>query len=265
MCGRYALGMPRPQIRALPGYPRLAVGEWVNEDNFVPRYNIAPSTHAPVIRRRHASDPESSELILQTMRWGIQYGKDGSKGSQAINARSENLVQGVGMWNKLRGKNRCIVVCQGYYEWQTKGKDKLPHFTKHSDGRVMLMAGLYESVVEKEGAKPTYTFVVVTTDASKSMSWLHDRQPVILSSTEDIQRWLDTSSKTWSSDLARLLHPWEDTKSPIQCYQVPKEIGKVGSESATFIEPVAERKDGIQAMFARQRSKQAETSCEAQA
>jgi hypothetical protein len=39
-------------------------------------------------------------------------------------------------------------------------------------------------------------------------------------------------------------------------YQVPKEIGKVGTESAKFIEPVADRKDGIMAMFAKQRSKQ---------
>ena len=52
---------------------------------------------------------------MHTMRWGIKYGKDGgSRAQQAINARSENLVEGVGMWNKFRGKNRCVVVCQGY-------------------------------------------------------------------------------------------------------------------------------------------------------
>lgn len=86
-----------------------------------PRYNIAPNTQAPVIRRQDAgqssSDPESSPgpLVMHTMRWGIKYGKDGgSKAPQAINARSENLIEGVGMWNKYRGKNRCIVVCQGY-------------------------------------------------------------------------------------------------------------------------------------------------------
>jgi hypothetical protein len=36
-------------------------------------------------------------------------------------------------------------------------------------------------------------------------------------------------------------------------YQVPKEVGKVGTESPSFIEPVANRKDGIQAMFSKQR------------
>jgi hypothetical protein len=35
-------------------------------------------------------------------------------------------------------------------------------------------------------------------------------------------------------------------------YQVPKEVGKVGTESPSFIEPVKDRKDGIQAMFQRQ-------------
>jgi len=79
------------------------------------------------------------------------------------NARSENLVDGGGMWASIKGKKRCAVVCQGslsllnlsqrylhairYYEWLTKGKDKLPHFIKHKDGKVMLMAGLYDSVV----------------------------------------------------------------------------------------------------------------------
>ncbi|KAG8215286.1 hypothetical protein J3R82DRAFT_8845 [Butyriboletus roseoflavus] len=274
MCGRYALGLQRAQIRGLPGYPPLAIGEWIGESDFVPRYNIAPNTNAPVIRQytgtgpvRMTTHPDSKEttpasLIMQTMRWGIHYGKEAAKGSQAINARSENLIEGVGMWNKYRGKNRCIVVCQGcrYYEWQTKGKDKLPHFTKHPDGKVMLMAGLYDETIDKSQSQSTYTFAVVTTHASKALSWLHDRQPVILSTTDEINHWLDTSSQTWSSDLTRLLHPWEDTTAPLQCYQVPREIGKVGTESATFIEPIANRKDGIMAMFAKQRSKQVESS-----
>lgn len=113
-----------------------------------------------------SKDSVSTPLVMQTMRWGIHYGKETSKGSQAINARSENLTEGVGMWNKFRGKNRCVVVCQGYsitflllcdaidlryryYEWQTKGKNKLPHFTKHPDDKVMLMAGLYDESSDK--------------------------------------------------------------------------------------------------------------------
>ena len=36
-------------------------------------------------------------------------------------------------------------------------------------------------------------------------------------------------------------------------YQVPKEVGKVGTESASFIEPITNRKDGIEAMFSKQK------------
>ncbi|KAI6161557.1 hypothetical protein EDD17DRAFT_678525 [Pisolithus thermaeus] len=290
MCGRFALATQRAEIRALPGYPQLNVQDWVGQDNFIPRYNIAPNTQAPVIRRGDTGTVKSEEvalepassgpLVMHTMRWGIKYGKE--RGAQAINARSENLVEGVGMWNKFRGRNRCIVVCQGYYEWQTKGKTKLPHFIRHSSpDKIMLMAGLYESTIEKgdvvslpsnarrnerrnvpltDSSEPTYTFAIVTTDASKGLSWLHDRQPVILSSVEDVMRWLDTSSQTWSAELANLLHPWEDVKAPLECYQVPKEVGKVGAESPTFIQPLSTRKDGIQAMFAKQRTKQEATA-----
>ncbi|KAG0707172.1 hypothetical protein DFH29DRAFT_897330 [Suillus ampliporus] len=246
MCGRYALGLQCAEIRALPGYPNLEVSEWVNEDNFVPRYNIAPNSQAPVIRRRNTSSPD---LQMQTMQWGIPHGKVHAKSQQAINARSENIMEGVGMWNKYRVRNRCVVVSQGYYEWQTKGKDKLPHFTKHADGKLMLMAGLYHVSDE---TIPTCVFAIITASASKSLSWLHDRQPVILTSHTDITEWLDTSSHTWSAELGKLLQPAEG----LMCYRVPKEVGKVGAESPAFVQPVAARKDGIEAMFAKQRTKQ---------
>lgn len=124
----------------------------------------------------------------------------------------------------------------------------------------------------------SYTFAIITAPASKSMSWLHDRQPVILSSVDDIMQWLDTSSRTWSPELAKLLSSWQVTQGLLQwcvycyipalaapiltlilwlsiSYQVPQEVGKVGTESPKFVEPIEFRKDGIRAMFAKQHSK----------
>jgi hypothetical protein len=46
------------------------------------------------------------------------------------------------------------------------------------------------------------------------------------------------------------------TSRNVFSYQVPKEVGKVGTESQTFIEPIANRKNGIQALFSRQRQAQ---------
>ncbi|KAI0742758.1 hypothetical protein C8Q80DRAFT_1190615 [Daedaleopsis nitida] len=310
MCGRFALGLSQEDIQAMHGY-NVQIGEWVGQDQFVPRYNVAPRSNAPVIRRRDdnqgssssgsgSSGPSASQpgasttssnfdpqaggpksattgtasseqgrrsqepdlrdtsstqtgppLMLHTMRWGIvpHYVKHEDPTLKTINARCEALIEEPrGMWASIKGRKRCAVVCQGYYEWLKKGKERLPHFTKHADGRLMLLAGLWDCVVLEGNSEPLWTFTIVTTSASKGLSWLHDRQPVILPDEAALTAWLDTSSGKWSPQLDKLCDPYE----PLTCYQVPKEVGKVGIESPIFIEPIAERKDGIQAMFARQ-------------
>jgi putative SOS response-associated peptidase YedK len=142
----------------------------------VPRYNIAPRTQAPVLRRQDPgpSTANSVRYILQSMKWGLvpHWSKFEDKTLSTTNARSENLVEGGGMWAGIKGKKRCAIVCQGcvnilmsifplsqqrfvrYYEWLSKGKDKLPHFTKHKDGRLMLMAGLYDCVILEGSYSP---------------------------------------------------------------------------------------------------------------
>ncbi|KAG7447344.1 DUF159-domain-containing protein [Guyanagaster necrorhizus] len=267
MCGRFALHLSRDEIQA-----QTAAAEWIDQDNFVPRYNIAPRTQAPVLRRSQGSNaPSASDsqpstsklssqdtLVLQTMKWGLipHWSKFEDTKLNTTNARAENLVDGGGMWQSLKGRKRCAVICEGYYEWLTKGKNKLPHFTRHKGGkRLMLMAGLYDSVVLEGSDTPLWTFTIVTTAAAPEFEWLHSRQPVILSTMEALDRWLDTSSRQWDDEVAGLLGPYEQKSSPLECYQVPKEVGKVGTESSTFIEPIDKRKDGIEAMFAKQGAK----------
>ncbi|KAF9451316.1 DUF159-domain-containing protein [Macrolepiota fuliginosa MF-IS2] len=187
------------------------------------------------------------------MKWGLvpHWSKHEDKTLSTTNARSENLVEGGGMWGSLRGTKRCVIPCQGYYEWLTKGKHKIPHYTKRKDGGLMLLAGLYDSTIIE--GRTLWTFTIVTTDANNDFSWLHDRQPVILSSNEAVNEWLDTSSKSWNKQLTELVKPYHDTNVLLECYQVPQEVGRVGTESPTYIEPIAMRKDGIQAMFSKQK------------
>jgi len=190
---------------------------------------------------------------MQTMKWGLvpHWSKFEDKSLNTTNARSENLVEGGSMWASIKGTKRCAIPCQGYFEWLTKGKEKLPHFIRRQDGLFLLMAGLYDSV-ELDG-KTLWTFTIVTTDANKDFSWLHHRQPVFLSNRDALERWLDTSSKTWTPELTQMVQPYCDTSVALTCYQVPKEVGKVGTESASFIEPITNRKDGIEAMFSKQK------------
>ncbi|KAG6820538.1 hypothetical protein H0H93_015709 [Arthromyces matolae] len=253
MCGRFALRLARDEIRHVPGYDGVDADDWIDEDQFVPRYNIAPRTQAPVLRRG-----ENGGYVLHTMKWGLvpHWSKYEDKTLSTTNARAENLVDGGGMWASIKGKKRCGVIAQGYYEWLTKGKEKLPHFTRHRNGAVMIMAALYDTVILEGQTTPLWTFSIVTTDSNKDFSWLHDRQPVILSTRAALDEWLDIdSSQHWTPGLTKLVKPYSDETHPLECYQVPKEVGKVGTESPAFIEPLASRKDGIQAMFAKQIAK----------
>lgn len=213
MCGRFSLGL---QVNPLPryfvhrltktcrsqainiaaavaqAYPDEDIQEWVNEDAFVPRHNVAPRSQSPVLRRSGSSASSASEtteggrakhaspasaddagktpkVILQTMKWGLvpHWAKQEDKTLNTINARAENLLSGGGMWGSIKGKRRCVVPCEGcaacsclhfdvfsfwsrYFEWLKKGNDRLPHFTKHKNGNIMLLAGLYD-VAHLEG------------------------------------------------------------------------------------------------------------------
>jgi putative SOS response-associated peptidase YedK len=45
----------------------------------------------------------------------------------------------------VRDRKRCVVIANGFFEWQKKdSKTKLPHFVKPKEGKLMLMAGLWD-------------------------------------------------------------------------------------------------------------------------
>ena len=50
------------------------------------------------------------------------------------------------------------------------------------------------------------------------------------------------------------------TNHDTNSYPVTPDVGKVGNESSTFVEPISKRKDGIEAMFASQGSQKPKTS-----
>lgn len=80
--------------------------------------------------------------------------------------------------------------------------------------------------------------------------------PVILDpGTEAMRKWLDPSLTTWSNDLQSILKPYE---GELECYQVSKEVGKVGNNSPDFIVPVnsKENKNNIANFFANAKKKE---------
>lgn len=181
MCGRYTLKTPASEIAALfEGiYDGLVVPE------FRPRYNIAPTQDAPVVRLsggRH--------LEWRPLRWGLVpfWAKDTKSGARMINARSETVAEKPAFRTAFR-KRRCLVPADGFFEWQKIGKKKIPYYITVNSDAPFSMAGLWERW-DKEG-EPIETFTILTTDANDKIRPLHDRMPVILE-RDDYELWLDT-------------------------------------------------------------------------
>lgn len=226
------------------------------------------------------AEKETTHYKLQAMKWGLipswtKRNPDYGSVLRTINCRDDSLSeQRSGMWNNMKRRKRCIVICHGFYEWLKKndGKDRLPHYTKRKDGQLMCFAGLWDCV-QYEGIlldrlkysrerilmmrytgsdEKTYTFTVITTDSNKQLNFLHDRMPVILEpGSEALRTWLDPSRYEWTNELQSLLKPY---KGELECYPVNKDVGKVGNNSPSFIIPIdsSENKNNIANFFGNQ-------------
>lgn len=87
---------------------------------------------------------------LDSLQWGLipSWSKEPPSGPQhTINATCEKLFEGGGLWGSVRDKKRCVVVAEGFYEWKAAeggGKGKQPHFVRMKEGKLMMMAGLWD-------------------------------------------------------------------------------------------------------------------------
>jgi putative SOS response-associated peptidase YedK len=81
--------------------------------NFPPRYNIAPTQLSFVVRETDAN----RELV--EMRWGLllHWTKKPGDGAKMINARSETVATKPAYRAAFKSRP-CLVVADGYYEWQ---------------------------------------------------------------------------------------------------------------------------------------------------
>ena len=187
MCGRYALHT-HPDIIVL----QFGVAE---APQLKPRFNIAPTQEAPVVR---VDLEQKRELAL--LRWGLipSWSKDPSIGARMINARAESVAEKPSFRNAFR-RRRCLVPADGYYEWKVEGGRKQPYFLQLASGELFAMAGLWEQWRSPDG-KLIETYAIVTTEATGAAVQIYDRMPVILAQPE-YETWL------CSADPSGLLRP----------------------------------------------------------
>lgn len=195
MCGRFTYLYTWKQLHKL-----LSLDRWP-PDELGPRYNVAPTQLAPVVR---VGADGVREGVM--MKWGLvpQWADDPAIGNRLINARSES-VRDKPAFRQAFASRRCLVPVSGFYEWRKTpgGAKKQPYWIGRTDRQPMYFAALWERW--DKGGIPLETFTVLTTGANALVASIHDRMPVALAPALH-ERWLDPKN-TDLDGLQAMLRP----------------------------------------------------------
>jgi putative SOS response-associated peptidase YedK len=182
MCGRFSQAFTWEQI---VGFSNL-VSDPGNVPNLQARYNIAPTTEISIVVKTEAG------RVLRKARWGLVpawWKKKASETGATFNARVET-IHSSGMFKQAYVKRRCIIPASGFYEWTGPKGEKIPHRISAADGGLLAFAGLWETWRNPETGEDVTSCTIITRDADKWMSAIHDRMPAMLH-PNDFDAWLD--------------------------------------------------------------------------
>jgi putative SOS response-associated peptidase YedK len=215
MCGRYRLSRRKQIIEE-----HFDTADW--QDDWSPRYNIAPTQPVPVIRQ-HPKEPIRQ---LSLMKWGLipKWAKDPSIATGTINAKSETAATKPAFRDPLKFR-RCLIPADGFYEWKRTGASKQPYCFEVNGGELFAFAGLWEGWKNAEG-QWIKTCSILTTTPNAVTSAIHDRMPVILN-RDSYDLWLDPGMQDVAA-ISELLKPYD--ARVMRCYPVSTRLNHVEND-----------------------------------
>ena len=176
MCGRYLMTSPIEAMRH--------TFDIVAEADIPQRFNIAPRQPVLIVRN---SEKGVREIVA--VEWGLvpEWKKEiGDK--PLINARIETVAEKPSFRSSIKRK-RCLVPCDGWYEWKVVAGRKVPHLVKPADGKLTAFAGIWAVWHGPDGEHWLETMAILTAPAVSSLRGLHHRVPLVVNSA-DYGNWL---------------------------------------------------------------------------
>ena len=198
MCGRFVLQTDLSRIVESFDIQEVAC-QYRPSNNIFPGQQIIAVVHDNINR-------------LVEFKWGLipWWSKDPSIGNRMINARAETVAEKPAFRQALK-KRRCLIVADGFYEWQKIGKVKKPLYFSLESGHPFGFAGLHETWTSPD-QQQINTCTIITTDPNKLIEPIHDRMPVIV--PKDLEMtWIDPENQN-QKELMSILKPYpaEDMK-----------------------------------------------------
>ncbi len=130
------------------------------------------------------TDQEENEI--QLYQWGLipHWADESWNRNYTLNARIETLDEKPSF--KKIVNNRCLIIVNGFYEWQHIGGSKIKYEIGF-DNETFALAGLYDHWAD------TKTYTIVTTEAQGIMKEIHNtklRMPFALYEQDEMKAWL---------------------------------------------------------------------------
>jgi putative SOS response-associated peptidase YedK len=234
MCGRFVSARKRQELLA-----EFAVERDRTPEDKPADYNVAPTKQIYAVMDRTEPDADKPERELRLVKWGLVpfWAKDAKGGARMINARAETIASKPA-FRAAFAKRRCIIPADGYYEWRTEGKAKLPFYIHPGDDGVMAFAGIYELWRPKDDDGDfLWTASIITTDATDDLGQIHDRMPMLVS-PEQWADWLDPANSDTKHLIATMLPAVPDTAGGLTSYPVSTAVNSVRNNGPDLIGPV---------------------------
>jgi len=216
MCGRTSLFTPQPDVESRFGATA--------ESPIRPRYNIAPEDELVTIHG-------DATNTLTTDEWGfVPHWMDDFEGSyRPINARAETIDEKP-MFRGAFGEKHCLVVADGFYEWQGERGGKQPYRVALEDDALFAMAGIWDRW-ERNGETRT-SVAIITTDANELLEPIHDRMPVVLERDRESD-WVNPES---AGAAKALLDPYEG--EDLRAYPISTTVNDPSNDVPELIEEI---------------------------
>lgn len=217
MCGRYTLHHSPDEIA-----DRFEIDP--GDEDFAPRYNIAPSQFVATIRH-------TDTRLVARCKWGLIpfWAKDPKIANNLINAKAETLAEKPSFKHAL-AKRRCLIPADGFYEWKKQGKaPSQPIYVRRRDQGLFAFAGLWEEWKTPDGDR-LQTCTIITTEPNELIVQFHHRMAVILR-REDEAIWLDPGPNALP-----LLKPY--AAEELEAFAVSRAVNTPSFEDASCIAPV---------------------------
>lgn len=223
MCGRYQLSRRKQIIEE--HFDSVS-----GEEDWIPRYNIAPTQPVPIIRQ----DPKEPIRKLSLVRWGLipSWVKDTSESALMINARSETAATKPAFRDALKSR-RCLVLADAFYEWKRTGGARHPFCFEVREAELFAFAGLWDRWKAPDGTWVKSCSILTTTPNAVTAT-VHDRMPVILDPS-NYDLWLDPGMTNVDA-ACDVLKPFD--AQLMRSYPVSPRVNNVANDDAECSAPV---------------------------